>query len=160
MIAWIDWLVWGFAGTTLLTTLLAVSQGAGLTRMSIPYLLGTMVTPDRDRSRLLGIVVHLINGWIFSLMYVVAFHAWGGATWWKGLALGALHGGFVVAVLLPVLPALHPRMASETAGPSGVRQLEPPGFLGLHYGLGTPVTALFGHLVFGLVLGAFYDAPP
>lgn len=160
MIAWLDWLVWGFAGTALLTTLLSLSQGLGFTRMSIPYLLGTLVTPDRDRSKLYGVLVHLVNGWIFSLMYVLAFHAWGGATWWKGVALGALHGTFVVAVILPVLPALHPRMASETAGPTVVRQLEPPGFLGLHYGLGTPLSALIGHVLFGLVLGAAYVAPP
>lgn len=158
MIDWTQWLVWGFAGTTILTTLLAVSQGVGLTRMSIPYLLGSMVTPDRDRGRLLGIVMHLVNGWIFSLMYVVTFHAWDGATWWKGAALGALHGAFVMAVAMPALPAMHPRMASELQGPTAVCPLEPPGFLGLHYGIGTPVTALVGHVLFGLVLGTFYRA--
>ena len=156
MIDWIRWLVWGFAGTALLTTLLAVSQGIGLTRMSIPYLLGTIFTPDRDRGRLLGIGIHLVNGWIFSFMYVVAFHAWDGPAWWKGALLGTLHGAFVLAVAMPALPAMHPRMASEVQGPTAVRQLEPPGFLGLHYGIGTPVTALVAHVVFGLVLGTFY----
>ncbi len=154
------WLIWGLAGTTVLTTLLAVSQGIGLTRMSIPYLLGTMLTPDRDRGRLVGIAIHLINGWIFSLIYVVAFHAWGGPTWWKGAAIGLVHGSFVLAVALPILPAMHPRMASEVQGPTVVRQLEPPGFLGLHYGTGTPVTTLVAHVVFGLVLGTFYRPLP
>ena len=60
------WLVWGFAATIVLTTLLSASQGLGITRMNIPYLLGTMVTPDRDRAKVLGIAIHVINCWLFS----------------------------------------------------------------------------------------------
>lgn len=155
-IDWASWLVWGFAGTIVLTTIMAGAQGLGLTRMSIPYLLGTMFTPDRDRARLLGIAVHVMNGWIFSLVYVAAFAVWGGPAWWKGAAIGLVHGGFVVTALMPTLPAIHPRMASELRGPTVVRQLEPPGFLGLHYGTRTPIVAVLGHVVFGLVLGLFY----
>ena len=36
------------------------------------------------------------------------------------------------------------------------RQLEPPGFLALNYGARTPVSVVVAHLVFGIVLGAFY----
>lgn len=158
MIAWGDWFVWGFVATAVLTTMMSVGQGIGLTRMSIPYLLGTMLTPDRDRARLVGIAVHLVNGWIFALAYAGAFHAWGGATWWKGVILGAVHVAFVLAVAMPAMPALHPRMASETEGPTVVRQLEPPGFLALHYGTRTPIAAILAHLVFGAILGASYGA--
>jgi hypothetical protein len=63
---------------------------------------------------------------------------------------------FVLAAAMPVLPALHPRMASETRGPTVVRQLEPPGFLALHYGTRTPVSVVIAHVVFGIVLGVFY----
>jgi hypothetical protein len=55
-----------------------------------------------------------------------------------------------------LVPGLHPRMASEEQGPSVTRQLEPPGFLALNYGVRTPLTALAAHLVFGAILGAFY----
>jgi hypothetical protein len=151
-----SWLLWGFASTIVLTTIMAGSQGLGLTRMALPYLLGTMFTPDRDRARLLGIALHVANGWIFSLIYVAAFHLTGGATWWKGAAIGLVHGGFVVTVLLPALPGMHPRMASEIRGPTVVRQLEPPGFLGLHYGPGTPIVALVAHVVYGGLLGLLY----
>jgi len=156
MIAWGDWLVWGFASTVVMTTLMAASQGLGLTRMSIPYLLGTMFTADRDRGRLLGIGVHIANGLAFSLLYVAAFHVWGGPTWWKGALIGIVHGAFVLAVAMPALPALHPRMASETQGPTVVRQLEPPGFLALHYGTRTPLVAAIAHVAFGVILGACY----
>jgi len=153
---WGSYLAWGFAATILLTTLMAGSQGIGMTRMNIPYLLGTMFTANRDRAKPLGVAIHLLNGLVFSLIYVAMFRAWGGATWWKGLVIGLVHAGFVLTVGMSALPGLHPRMASESRGPTVVRQLEPPGFLALHYGVQTPVSIVLAHLVFGLVLGAFY----
>jgi uncharacterized membrane protein YagU involved in acid resistance len=151
-----SWLIWGFAATILLTSLLAGSQSAGLTRMNLPFLLGTMVTPNRDRATVLGVLLHVINGWIFSLVYVLAFHTWGGPTWWKGAVIGAVHATFVLVALMPALPGMHPRMASEHHGPTVVRQLEPPGFLALHYGRRTPISVVLAHVAFGIILGAFY----
>src|SRR5262245_26933763 len=153
---WASWLVWGFAATIILTSIMAGSQGLGMTRMNMPYMLGTMFTPNRDRAKALGVFIHVLNGWVFSLLYVAAFHAWGGPTWWKGVAIGLVHAGFVLTAAMPTLPGLHPRMASESRGPTVVRQLEPPGFLGLHYGIQTPIAIVIGHVVFGLVLGVFY----
>lgn len=153
---WGSWLVWGFGATLVLTILLAGSQGLGLTRMNIPYMLGTMVTVNRDRARLYGSLIHLVDGWLFSLIYVGAFHAWGGPSWWKGALIGFVHAAFVLVVGMPALPGLHPRLASETQGPTAARQLEPPGFLALHYGPNTPLWVLIAHLAFGIVLGVFY----
>jgi len=156
---WGSWLIWGFAGTVVLTTILSGSQGLGLTRMNLPYLLGTMFTPNRDRAKVYGIGLHLLNGWIFSLVYVAALQASQLFSWWFGAAIGLVHGVFVIVVVLPALPGMHPRMASEVQGPTTVRQLEPPGFLGRNYGLETPIATLLAHVVFGGILGAFY-APP
>jgi uncharacterized membrane protein YagU involved in acid resistance len=155
-VSWASWLVWGFAATIVLTTVMAGSQGLGLTRMNIPYMLGTMFTTDRDRAKALGVLLHVINGLVFSLVYVAAFHVWGGATWWKGALIGLVHATFVLTAAMPALPGMHPRMAGESRGPTVVRQLEPPGFLGLHYGMQTPISIVIGHLVFGIILGAFY----
>ena len=156
---WGSWLLWGFVATVVLTAILGGSQGLGMTRMNIPYLLGTMFTPNRDRAKLYGIVFHLVNGWLFSLLYVAAFHAWGRAAWWLGALTGLVHASFVLAVGMAFLPALHPRMASEQYGPTVVRQLEPPGFLALHYGVRTPISVVLAHLVFGAILGGFYSFP-
>jgi uncharacterized membrane protein YagU involved in acid resistance len=151
-----SWLVWGFAATVVLTAIMASSQGLGLTRMNIPYLLGTMFTADRDRAKPLGVLVHVLIGWAFSFVYVEAFEVWGGPTWWKGAAIGLVHSAFVLAAGLPALPGLHPRMASETSGPTVVRQLEPPGFFGMHYGYRTPLSIVIAHLAFGIILGAMH----
>jgi uncharacterized membrane protein YagU involved in acid resistance len=153
---WASWLVWGFAATVVLTTLLAGSQGLGLTRMNIPYMLGTLFTPNRDRAKVYGVLLHLVNGWMFSLLYVAAFHTSGLFTWWFGALVGFVHGVFVLVVALPVLPGMHPRMASELQGPTVVSQLEPPGFLGRNYGIQTPLSGLIAHVVFGVILGALY----
>jgi len=148
--------VWGFASTIILTSILAGSQGIGLTRMNIPYMLGTIFTPSRDRAKFIGFFLHFLNGWIFSLIYVAAFHVIGRSTWWLGALIGLVQAVFVLTMALPILPALHPRMANEQYGPTVVRQLEPPGFLGLHYGWRTPISVLIAHAIFGSILGAFY----
>jgi uncharacterized membrane protein YagU involved in acid resistance len=154
---WSSWLLWGFASTVILTSILAGSQGLGMTRMNVPYLLGTIFTPDRDRAKFIGICLHFLNGWIFSLIYVAAFHALEKPTWWFGAAIGFVQAGFVLAVALPALPAFHPRIANEQYGPTVARQLEPPGFLGLHYGIRTPVSVVIAHIIFGAILGGFYS---
>jgi hypothetical protein len=154
---WGSWLLWGFVSTVVLTAIMAGSQGLGLTRMNLPYLLGTMFTPSRDRAKLVGVLVHFVNGWIFSLIYVAAFHAWGMSSWWLGTLTGLVHASFVLTVLMRVLPAMHARMANEQYGPTVVRQLEPPGFLALHYGIRTPISVLLAHAVFGAILGSFYS---
>lgn len=154
-----SWLYWGFVATVLLTTLMSGSQGLGLTRMSLPYMLGTMFTAHRDRAKLIGFGVHLLNGWVFSLLYVLAFQSWHRATWWLGGLIGLVQAGFVLTFGMHFLPGLHPRMASEQQGPTVVRQLEPPGTLALNYGYQTPALVLLAHAAFGMVLGAFYRLP-
>ncbi len=155
--SWTSWLLWGFVATVVLTTLMAASQGLGLTRMSVPFLLGTMFTGRSNRAKLVGFLLHLTNGWLFALLYVAAFHAWDGAGWWRGAASGVVHAAFVLAAAMPVLPYLHPRMARDDQGPDTKPRLEPPGFLALHYGPRTPIATLVAHVVYGALLGAFYS---
>ena len=147
------WLAGAFAATVILTTLEAGAQGLGLTRMSIPYVLGTMITPNRDRAKLYGLGVHLVMGQLFALVYFALFDLLGHGTWWIGAAFGVVHALFTLTAGTTILPALHPRMASEQHGPTAARLLEPPGFLALHYGLRTPVAVILAHAVYGAVLG-------
>ena len=48
-------------------------------------------------------------------------------------------------------------MASELRGPTVAKQLEPPGFLALNYGVRTPISILIAHVAFGAMLGGFYS---
>ena len=148
--------LWGFVATIVLTGLLSGSQSMGLTRMNLPYMVGTMVTADRDRAKSVGFFLHLLNGWLFASLYAAAFQSWGRATWWLGAGIGLVHGLFVLVAGLPLLPGLHPRMASDTTGPTPTRHLEPPDFMALNYGARTPISVIVAHLAYGAILGAFY----
>lgn len=151
-----DVLLWGFVATVVLTTMTAASVALGFSRMSMPLMLGFMLTADRDRAPVLGFLLHLGNGWAFAIVYALAFESWGHATWWLGTGIGLVHALAVLLVIMPILPGLHPRMASEHQGPEPTRMLEPPGLLALNYGRRTPFVALAAHLVYGAILGGFY----
>jgi hypothetical protein len=118
-------LLWGFVGTVFLTGLMSMSQSIGLSRMSIPFLLGTIVTAERDKAAFIGFLIHFMNGWIFAFIYAGAFESWNRATWYLGSGIGLVHGLFVlVADAGP--PPMHPRMSSEKQGPTRTQQLQPP----------------------------------
>jgi uncharacterized membrane protein YagU involved in acid resistance len=153
---WESWLLSGFLATLVLSTLLSLSQGIGLTRMNIPYLLGTMVTPDRQRAKLYGFAIHIVNGWLFSILYVLIFESRHLTTWWFGMLIGVAQALFVLTVGMTLMPSMHPRMASEQHGPSASRQLEPPGFMALNYGFRTPLSVFIAHSAYGAILGSFY----
>ena len=149
-------ILWGFVGTVVLTSLLSGSQAFGFTRMNIPFMLGTMFSPGRDRAKIIGFFLHFLNGWIFASVYCAAFESWHLATWWAGSGIGGVHALFVLLVAMPVLPSIHPRMANEEHGPTPTRQLEPPGFMALNYGRRTPISVFVAHLIYGAIIGAFY----
>jgi len=153
-------LIWGLVATATLTTILAAGHGLGLTRMSLPFMLGTMATRSRNAAMVCGSVLHFVGGWAFAVVYIGAFESLGRASWWIGGLGGLLHGALVLMVVMPLLPALHPRMATERHGPSPTRNLQPPGFMGLNYGRRTPLVTMVAHLVYGAILGALYEISP
>jgi hypothetical protein len=153
---WSSSLLAGFVGTVLLTTLEAGAQQLHLSRMSIPYLLGAVFTPGRDRAKVIGFFAHLLNGQLFALLYVAIFRATGEATALRGGIIGLVHAAVVLLVIVPLLPAIHPRMASLHQGPTELRQIEPPGPMALHYGVTTPLAVVIAHIVFGLAVGGLY----
>jgi hypothetical protein len=155
-----EFVLWGLIATVAMTTVLEGSQGLGLSRLSLPFLLGTLFTKHRDRAMVWGFITYTIGGWLFALLYFVVFASIGIATWWLGALLGFLHGVFLLVCVLPLLPYAHPRMASEHDGPGHDYVLEPPGFFGLNYGRRTPITTLLGQTVYGLILGAFAQFAP
>ena len=146
----------GFAGTLVLTSLEAGAQQLRLTRMSIPYLLGAAFTPSRDRAKVLGFFVHLVNGQLFALLYVAIFDALGEVSILRGMMIGLGHAAVVLLLVLPLLPALHPRIATLEQGPTGMRTIEPPGPFALHYGLSTPAMIVVAHVIFGAIIGWLY----
>lgn len=146
-------MVWGLAATVTMATIMQSAHGLGYSRLSLPFLAGTMLTADRRRAMVLGFAMFVVGGWLFGFLYFLLFASLGIFSWWLGGLIGLLHGLFLLACGLPVLPYLHPRMASEHDGATAIRQLQPPGFLGLNYGGGTPLVTLVGQVAYEGILG-------
>jgi hypothetical protein len=149
-------LVGGLLGTVVLTTLLRAAAEFGLTRMDIPFLLGTALTEDRIRAKAAGYLLHFVFGLLFALAYGVVFAVVDEAGVLFGALLGLLHGLFASTALVNVLlPAMHPRMGTGFTAAGSAPLLEPPGFLLLNYGRQTPVVTLVAHLAYGAIVGGF-----
>jgi hypothetical protein len=153
---WLGLLVGAVLGTLVMTTLVEGGQSLGLTRLSFPFVLGTLVTGNRMWAKVWGYAVHFVDGFLFAIGYGLLFEVVNNSDWWVGAIAGFLHGTFVLAVALPVIPDLHPRMASEDEGPDPTPMLQPPGFLGLNYGVQTPIGAIIAHVAYGAIVATFY----
>ena len=152
---WAGWAVFGLVATTGLTSVMILAQLAGRTRLDLPLMLGTMAAEDPDQARVAGFLIHLAIGQVFALFYAAGFAALDRSDWWLGALFGVAHAAVALTVLVPLLPGVHPRMASERAGPDSTAVLEPPGILSLNYGGATPLVALGAHVLYGAALGLF-----
>lgn len=148
-------IVGGFVGTLVLTTVLRAASELRLTRMDLPFLLGTVFTAERLRAKALGYVLHFMFGFSFALGYYVIFSAIGRSGWLVGAALGLLHGVFAGTVAIDLLPIVHPRMGTRFAAAGQTALLEPPGFMMLNYGRRTPIASIVAHVAYGAIVGAF-----
>jgi hypothetical protein len=146
----------GFAGTLVLTTILRGASELRLTRMDLPFLLGTAFTGNRLHAKALGYGLHFLAGLIFALAYYAIFAAIDASGWWQGAVFGLVHGLFASTALVNVLlPLVHPRMGSPLTGATTTVFLEPPGFLMLNYGPQTPLVTLVAHVAYGALVGGF-----
>jgi len=96
-------IIGGLAGTIVLTTMLRAPSELGLTRMDIPFLLGTAVTADRVRAKAIGYALHFVFGLLFALAYYAIFLVIGRS----GFLLGAGFGRS-----MPSSPAAHSSTSS------------------------------------------------
>ncbi|CNE91146.1 Uncharacterised protein [Mycobacterium tuberculosis] len=150
-----------FAGTLVLTTALRAAGEFKLTRMDLPFLLGTAVTANRARAKAIGYLMHFANGELFAFVYYAVFLAIGHAGWWLGALFGLVHGMFASTALVNILlPLVHPRMGSPLTSAPKVALLEPPGFLMLNYGPGTALVTVLAHAAFGAIVGGFTSLGP
>jgi hypothetical protein len=146
----------GFVGTLVLTTALSTAGEFGLTRMDLPFLLGTIVSSDRSRAKALGYAMHFAAGLLFALVYLGTFAAIGHSGWLLGALFGLVHGLFAGTALVTVLlPMIHPRMGTPFSAAADRPLLEAPGFMMLNYGRRTPLATVVAHMAYGTIVGGF-----
>jgi hypothetical protein len=146
----------GFLGTLVLTTGLRAASEFGLTRMDIPFLLGSAFSDDRRRAKAIGYGLHFIAGQVFALLYFAVFSAIEESGWLLGALFGLVHAAFASTALVNILlPAVHPRMGTQDTPADANPLLEPPGFMMLNYGRSTPLVTMVVHIVYGAIVGGF-----
>jgi hypothetical protein len=151
--------VGGIVGTVVLTTALRAASELRLTRIDLPFLLGTAVTEDRVRAKVLGYLLHFVFGAVFALAYAGVFAALGRSGVLLGALLGLLHALFAGTALVNILlPAVHPRMGTGFDAAGEAPLLEPPGFMLLNYGSRTPLAMIVAHIAYGAIVGGFAAA--
>jgi hypothetical protein len=149
-------IVGGLAGTVVLTTILRAASELGLTRMDIPFLLGTAVTADRVRAKAIGYALHFVFGLLFALAYYAIFRIIGQSGFLLGAGFGLAHALFVGSALVNILlPAVHPRMGTGFDAAGSTPLLEPPGFLLVNYGRQTTLVTMLAHVAYGAIVGGF-----
>ena len=154
-----DALVGGVAGTLVLTIVIATANHLRLTRMDLPFLLGTAFTDDRPRARVVGYALHFVAGLVFAFAYYAAFASLGRGGWALGMLVGLVHALFVgTALVNVVLPSVHPRMGTPDTAANSSPFLEAPGFMMLNYGRATPAVSILAHIAYGAVVGWFIGA--
>ena len=149
-------IVGGLAGTLVLTTVMRAASELGLTRIDLPFLLGTAVTTDRVRAKAAGYALHFVFGLLFALAYYAIFVVIDVAGVLLGALFGLVHAIFAGSALVNVLlPVVHPRMGTGFDAAGSAPLVEPPGFMLLNYGRQTPAVTLSAHLVYGAIVGGF-----
>lgn len=148
--------VGGLAGTVVLTTILRAASELGLTRMDIPFLLGTAVSADRVRAKAIGYALHFVFGLLFALVYYAMFRVIGHSGFLLGAGFGLVHALFAGTALVNILlPVVHPRMGSQFDAAGSAPLLEAPGFLLLNYGRQTLLATVVAHIAYGAIVGGF-----
>lgn len=147
-------LVAGFVGTVAMTGVMMMGRASGMTSMDMPLMIGGMLTDDESKARRLGMAVHILmmGTVVFGTIYGLLFTALDSDAVLTGLVIGVLHGLVFGVMVLPMMPALHPRMKVSSDG----FHLEKPGVLGVSYGKGTALGIVMAHAVYGLVVALVY----
>jgi hypothetical protein len=146
----------GFVGTLVLTTGLRAASELRLTRMDIPFLLGTAFSRNRMHAKAIGYLLHFVAGQAFAFAYYGIFVAIDRSGVLLGAAFGLLHALFAGTALVNILlPVVHPRMGSTHTAADSSPLLEPPGFMMLNYGRSTPIASVVVHILYGAIVGGF-----
>jgi hypothetical protein len=145
----------GLVGTVIMTVIFRAASELGLTRMDLPFLLGTAFTEHRGRAKVYGHLTHFVLGVLFAMGYAMVFRLTGHSGWEPGLLLGVAHAAFIATTLVNVLlPVVHGRIGTpETAAADTVALLESPGFMMLNYGRNTFLVTLTAHMAYGALVG-------
>lgn len=138
----------GFLGTVAFSVLMFAGPMMGMPPMDLPTMLGTMFTTNMSPAFWIGLVMHFfIGSVILALVYsFFVANALPGPSWLRGVVYGVGVWVVAMAVVMPMIGAIHPLVAAG--------MMPAPGFFVSSMGPMAAVGSLIGHLVYGAILGA------
>lgn len=142
----------GFIGAVILTGLIYFLQLSGQ-KLDIPYLLGSRFVGIEDKKRVytVGILLHLLIGSGWGVLYVILLTAMVVVpNWPAGILWGFGHGIFVGS-MMGILAETHPHIGKD-------KPISDPGILGRNWGASIPYWILVLHIVFGVCTLAIYHS--
>ncbi len=151
-IPWIVVLWSGFLSTTLAAAFFAALRAWNITEFSPSLQLGCLLfrDPRHPAAEAVGLVMlFLLGSTLLPAVYFLLMASWGEPSWRSGVLLGSIHGG----IFLLILPLLGTISACVRTG-----YLSPPGWLGLRWGMATPIGVMVGHIAYGALVGAMLAA--
>ncbi len=140
-------IVAGLSGTIVITIIMALGPKMGMPKMDMPGMLGSMF--GAPGNRMMGLVMHLMMGSIFAIIYAFLWDAgYGSATLGSGALFGVVHF-LIVGMAMGMMPLMHAGIKSGDVPDPGFFMLKNGGLMGFMGGL-------VGHVIFGLVVALVY----
>lgn len=145
----------GIFGASILTMLMIVMRYFNLSSINLELTLGSLITMTLSPSSWsLGLMIHLLAGGLFGTFYGVGFeYGSSRSVLFKGVLFGILHG-LISGICIGFMPLIHPLMISAADSTSFMLK---PGFFVSHFGWATSVIFFILHLIFGVIMAAFYQ---
>lgn len=141
----------GFIGAIILTFLIYLLK-LFKQDLDIPYLIGSRFVDIEDPTRVytIGVILHLLIGAGWGILYVVLITAMRVVPNWPiGILWGFGHGIFI-GIIMGILADTHPHIGKD-------KPINDPGMLGRRWGTLTPYWILGLHIIFGaFTMGIYY----
>jgi hypothetical protein len=152
-IHWLGAIIWGVVATFAITLSSMMGTAMGMTRMDLLDLLGGMMAPPHTpASRVIGALVHHVNGALLAVAWAYGAALAGAPANWASALVWGVIVWLLGLLMMTTIGAVHPAIRRG--------QQDDPGPAATHFGRITLVGGLLGHLVYGAVLGLTYHTWP
>lgn len=140
----------GIAGAIVIGILGYIFKIFGI-RLDFPFIVGSFFTKpgETGKSYIIGIIVHLVIGAIFALLFIIVFMGMNIVPSWEMGLLFGLGNGLLSGVAFGTLGEDHPLMGEG-------KKIPDPGVFLTKWGLPTTVIFVGLHMLFGVVVVLLY----
>ena len=137
----------GIVGTIVMTMIMVMAPKMGMPKMDIVGLLSSMFSAESNR--MVGMIMHLMMGVVFAIVYALLWNAGIGAVslWW-GAIFGAVHW-LISGMMMGGMSMIHAGIKAGTVKAPGFFMMNNGGMMAFMGGL-------IGHVIFGLVVALVY----